>query len=228
MQFTFRMMAMAACLLLSSSLVRAEETFKEGVHYLKLPKPVELAEVNNIEVMEVFWYGCRHCYNLSPKFNTWQEGLGKDVNYHRLPAVWHPRMKLHAQAFYTAEQLGVMDKFHPKMYDEMNVRRRPFKTEREIADLFEKIGVERATFSEVFNSLEIKGKALKAEQLTRQCLITGTPRLVVQGKYLISGRALGGNDKMMEVAEFLIEKEREQASSDMEKDVLESTAPKGS
>lgn len=214
MQFTIRMMAMTACLLLSSSLVVAEETFKEGVHYLKLPKPVERPEANAIEVMEVFWYGCRHCYSLAPIFNTWQEGLGKDVNYRRLPAVWHPRMKLHAQAFYTAEQLGVMDQFHPKIYDEMNVRRRPFKSEREIADLFEKVGVERATFSGVFNSLEVKGKALKAEQLTRQCLITGTPRLVVQGKYLISGRPLGSNEKMMDVVEFLIEKERKQAKSD--------------
>ena len=30
---------------------------------------------DNIEVLEIFWYGCRHCYDFEPFINKWLEKM---------------------------------------------------------------------------------------------------------------------------------------------------------
>ncbi len=190
----------------------AEPQFREGVHYFVLPQPVRTSDPNRIEVAEVFWYGCPHCFKFSPVAAKWSKKLPEDVAYVHSPAVWQPRMELHARAFYTAKALKVLDKLHQQIFDAMNVRRKKLATEREIAEVFESAGVDRETFSNTFNSFGIISQAMQAESHSRAYRITGTPAIIVNGKYRISGQSAGGNDRMLEVAEFLIEQERQAAN----------------
>ncbi len=54
-------------LLGSFALVQAQEApYQAGVHYVVLPTPAATADPDKIEVAELFWYGCPHCYTLNP------------------------------------------------------------------------------------------------------------------------------------------------------------------
>ena len=49
----------------------AEEAYTEGKHYELLPIPVDTADPDTCEVVEVFSYMCIHCYNFDPAVNAW-------------------------------------------------------------------------------------------------------------------------------------------------------------
>ena len=83
---------------------------------LKPAQPVSV-EGNKIEVIEFFWYGCPHCYNLEPVLETWLKKLPPDVQFRRVPAVFNPRWEHDAEIFYAFDALGVLDKVHKPFFD---------------------------------------------------------------------------------------------------------------
>jgi thiol:disulfide interchange protein DsbA len=48
----------------------------------------------------------------------------------------------------------------------------------------------------------------QANSIARAAKITGTPALMVSGKYMISPRKAGSTANMLKIADYLIEKER--------------------
>ena len=100
----FILFASVACADKSDSSAAA---FEAGVHYQVLSNPARTLNPNKIEVMEVFWYGCSHCYTFEPLLDKWQASLAGDVVFAKTPAIWRDFMKLHANVYYTAEQLSL-------------------------------------------------------------------------------------------------------------------------
>ena len=90
----------------------------------------------------------------------------------------------------------------------MNLKKQKLQDEDEIANLFVVNGVSRERFTKVFNSGSIEMSVDLAQKKQARYRTQGTPELVVNGKYRISGRDAGGHDGMIKVASFLIEKER--------------------
>lgn len=182
--------------------------YEAGKHYVVLDNPVRTSNPNKIEVTEVFWYGCGHCFHFEPLVKAWKEKQADDVAFVRSPAMWNKDMELHARAFYTAKALGVLDTLHDPLFDAMNVRKKRLADEAEISELFVANGVDADKFAKVFNSFGVTGKVRQADARARSYRITGTPELVVDGKYRISTRAAGGQKEMLDVADFLVEKIR--------------------
>ena len=180
----------------------------EGEHY-DLISPAIRASEDKIEVTEFFWYGCGHCYNFEPQLTQWKKGLEDDVRVVGSPAMWSPVMEVHAKAFYAAEALGVLDKVHMPLFQALNVDRRRLASEKELADLFAANGVDRGEFSKAFNSFGVGSQVRQANARARAAKIAGTPEMMVAGKYRISTRKAGSQAKMLELARYLIEKERE-------------------
>lgn len=184
-------------------------TYQDGEHYETLSQPVPTADPSKIEVVEMFWYGCGHCYTFEPIIRPWKEALPADVNFVGVPAIWAPVMNLHAKAYYTAKALKVLDTLHEPIFVAMNLKKKKLSSEDEIADLFVAHGVDAEKFSKVFNSWGINQQIKIAESKQRGYRTQGTPELVVNGKYRISARQAGGQKQMLDVADFLIEKERQ-------------------
>lgn len=199
--------ALFTTLMLSVQGVNAN-TYVAGTHYEVLPAPVATRDKNKIEVVALFWYGCSHCFSFEPMLNTWQAQLPKDVDLHHMPAVWNGTMKLHAQAFYTARALGVMDKFHQPFFNAMHVERQRLANESSIEQFFVKIGADSKKFKNTFNSFGVNSQVKLAESRASSYRMQGTPELVVNGKYRISTSLAGSHSEMIKVAEHLIDKER--------------------
>lgn len=200
-------------------LAQADEPFKEGQHYYRLAEPVRPRNPQKIEVVEVFWYGCPHCFRFDPVIKTWQKTLPADVDFYRLPVIWNSTTQLHAQAFYTAQALGVLDKLHDPLFEALNVQGNPLNNKEKVAQLFAQHGVGEDAFNKAFNSFGVTSQVNQAKARTLSYKIEGTPELVVAGKYRITGRGLADenssehatHEKMLEVANFLIAKERQAA-----------------
>jgi thiol:disulfide interchange protein DsbA len=188
--------------------VAAEEEYVEGTHYELIDPVVRTANPDKIEVAEFFWYGCGHCYTFEPVVAQWKKGVAEDVDFRGSPAIWNAKMELHARAFYAAQALGVLDTMHPLIFQAMNVDRKRLGSEEEIAELFVANGVAEEEFSKAFNSFGVSSQVRQANARARAAKITGTPSLMVNGKYHISTRGAGSQINMLKVADYLVEKER--------------------
>ena len=190
----------------------AVKTYVAGTDYDLITPPVPAVDPGKIGVAEFFWYGCSHCYTFEPLLQAWKKKLPKDVSLRAVPAVWQEKMELHAKAFYTAEVLGVLDTMHMVLFQAMDVDRKPLGSQAEIAALFAANGVSEADFNKTFTSFGVNSQVRQAVAMAKASQITGTPALVVNGKYHVSGRKSGGQAGMLKVVDFLIEKERAAAA----------------
>ncbi|MFT4767100.1 MAG: thiol:disulfide interchange protein DsbA [Glaciecola sp.] len=203
----FAAFATLAMQLAALSAQAQDENYVAGEHY-DVISPAIRGSSDKIEVTEFFWYGCGHCYNFEPQLSQWKKGLADDVVLKGSPAMWNELMEVHAKAYYAAEALGVLDKMHMPLFQAINVDRKRLADEDELADLFATHGVAREDFSKAFNSFGVGSQSRQANARARAAKITGTPEVMVAGKYRISTRKAGGQANMLKIADFLIEKER--------------------
>ncbi len=187
------------------------EPYQAGTHYHELSTPVRTIDPDKIEVTEVFWYGCGHCYTFEPLMMDWAEKQPEDVVVRHSPAIWRDVMSIHARIFYTAKALGKLDELHGAVFRAMHEDRKRLAKESEIAEIFVAHGVDKEKFSKTFNSFGVKSQVQQADARQRSYGVTGTPSVVVDGRYRISGTDLkGGQPEMLKVAEFLINKIRQE------------------
>ena len=70
--------ALLAATALLSPAVQAEG-IEAGKQYVELSTPVPVAKPGKIEVVELFWYGCPHCYQFESTLNPWADKLPEDA-----------------------------------------------------------------------------------------------------------------------------------------------------
>lgn len=186
----------------------AQQSYEAGKDYAVLETPVRTRDANKVEVVEVFWYGCGHCYNFEPIIKGWKETIADDVDFYRSPAMWGGPMKLHAQAYYAALALKVLDKVHTPLFVTLNVERKKLNTPESIAELFADYGVDQDKTLKTLKSFGVLSQTRQADARARSYKITGTPEVVVNGKYRVSGKMAGGQQQMIAVINYLIEQER--------------------
>ena len=184
------------------------DTYIEGENYDLITPPVRTANPDKVEVVEFFWYGCGHCYNFEPMIGAWKKTLPEDVEFRGSPAMWNKLMELHARAFYTAEVLGVLDEMNLVLFQAMNVDGKRLTSEAEIQELFVANGVEAEDFAKAFKSFGVSSQVNQASARARAAQITGTPAIMVNGKYHVSTRKAGSQADMLKIADYLIAKEQ--------------------
>lgn len=180
-----------------------------GTHYTELPAPVRTNDASRVEVLEVFWYGCGFCFQFQPLVENWAQEAPDYIDFQRFPAIWNDIMKVHAQAYFTAESLGVVDKVHEPIFNAINLQNNRLQNERQLAALFTQHGVTQEQFSEAFNSFQVRTKVNQTERRMRDYQIRSTPNVIVNGKYLVtSNDAVRSQQEMLQVVDFLVERER--------------------
>ena len=212
-----RQLAILVVLALPLAAVRAgdDPDFVEGIEYRAIRPPLPTtAGPGQVEVTELFWYGCPHCYRLEPHLEKWVAGLPKDVVFRRVPALFRPVWKLHGAAYYTARLLGVADRIHRPLFDAIHKDRRPLNTPEALADFFAGHGVDREKFLAVFDSFAVRTRLAQAEDYVRASGADSVPTLIVNGKYLTNASMNGGSrERLFEVLDYLLARERKAAGS---------------
>jgi len=205
------MLALCAFLVSATAFAAPAENkpaYEAGKHYIVLPQPVRTADASKIEVAEVFSYHCNHCFDFEPMLQAWKKQLPEDVVLVQTHAIWNAPMKSMAQAFYTIKTLKMEDKAHMAIFQALHLERKTFKSPEEWATFLATFGSDKETILKTFNSFGVSSQVSQADARTRGYGITGTPEMVVNGKYRISAREAGGQAEMLKVVNFLVEQER--------------------
>jgi len=183
----------------------------EGIEYKLVSPPQPTITKNKIEVVELFWYGCPHCFHFEPHLNEWLAKKPDNVVFYRVPAIFNQSWALHARAFYTAKSLGLFDKgntkFHEAFFYEIHVKKRHIHTKKELQAFFTRFGISDEDFNNTFDSFFVNAKVNRAADLSKRYQLQGVPTLIVNGKYRTDGPMAGGRKGMIEVLNFLIKKE---------------------
>ncbi|GAA0844688.1 thiol:disulfide interchange protein DsbA [Marinobacter szutsaonensis] len=183
------------------------QSWEEGVHYRKLDTPVRTASESGVEVAEVFWYGCPHCYNFKPLAEAWEANAPDYVNYVRIPAALGQSWEPHARAFYALESMGELEKAHDALFDALAGERRPLNDGESLADFVAGHGVDPEEFLKNYNSFGVNAKMQQAQAKIRGARVTGTPTMLVDGKYTVTASMAGGHEAVLKVVDYLVEKE---------------------
>jgi thiol:disulfide interchange protein DsbA len=178
--------------------------FRIGVDYQRLsPTQPTSSPPDQVEVAEVFWYGCPHCFHFDPMVEAWRAKKPEYVNFIRIPAVWNPLLQLHARAFYTAEALGKGAEMHSEFFKEIHERGNMLDTEQKLQDFFGRFGVDAAAFKTAFDSFAVHAKLQRADELNRRYRIGSVPTLIINGKYTTEGSQTGSYEDLLELATVL-------------------------
>ena len=188
----------------------AEAIYKEGEHYKRITPEIATHADGEIEVVEVFWYGCHHCFTFEPFIKAWQQSKPDNVVFRRMPGVFSSHWVPHARAFYTAEILGVTDKIHTPLFDAIHEQNQKIGDEDSLARFFAAHGVADADFREAYNSFSVDAKTRQATTASKEYGITGVPAMIVNGRFRTSARLTGTYEEMLKVVDFLVDKQSTQ------------------
>ncbi|MEE8254436.1 MAG: thiol:disulfide interchange protein DsbA/DsbL [Nitrosomonadaceae bacterium] len=188
--------------------VRAELT--EGRDYTVLLRPQPTESGKNIEVSEFFWYGCPHCYKLHPYIKAWLKGVTKDVSFRYVPAIFRSSWVPGAKTFYTLEVLGARGKLHDKIYYAIHIERIDLTKEELLFNWIAKQGIDRKKFVDIYNSFTVENQSSQSSRMSKNYGFKGVPALVVDGKYLTSGRMGSTPQETIRTLDELIKKVRKE------------------
>ncbi len=183
----------------------------EGTDYVVIANgaPFEPA-TGKIEVAEVFGFVCPACAAFQPLIGPWKAGLPSDVNFVYVPAMFGGTWDNYAKAFYAAQALGLEDKTHEALYKAIHVDQslkgeRGRDTPEEIAAFYAKHGADQKQFLAEMSGFNVTNKTNKAKKFAQDTQISGTPSVIVNGKYLVKGKSF---PDMLRIADHLIARER--------------------
>ncbi|MEA1889656.1 MAG: thiol:disulfide interchange protein DsbA/DsbL [Pseudomonadota bacterium] len=190
-------------------LLMAEE-YSEGVEYTRYSKPFPVSTGDKIEVREVFWYGCPHCFNLEAPLNKWRkESMPANAEFVRMPAIFRENWIPHARAYYAFDALDQSEKLHHAIMSVMHVKKKRLMTKDQIADFIATQGVDRKEFLDAYNSFSVDSLSRQAGIMTKRYGITGVPSIIVDGRYLVSTKTPGGVKEQFKVVNYLVQKAAE-------------------
>lgn len=203
---------MVSLLALGAAMASAEggmmARFQPGVHYKVLAEPTLPRDESKVEVAEIFWYGCPHCYHLEPLVQGWKAKQPADVDFLRIPAQFSKQWQLHAALYFMTEVLGVTEKTHGPIFDAIQGQKMRLFDKYEQQKFLASYGVSEADFNRVWDSNGVRRLMAQADQKVRQYQVNGVPAIIVNGKYLVDAASAGGQDKIFAVVDYLIGQER--------------------
>jgi len=183
--------------------------WQPGVNY----DPVVPAQPTNVapgkvEVIEVFWLACPHCYDLEPFIRAWLKAKAAYIEFVRVPVMWQPIHRAHARLYYTLEALGQPGLFQ-KAFDTIhqllqrgqpplfgNTEDETFRMQQSFAV---QNGVSADDFAKAYNSFTVNSQLQRAEELTQRYHVQGVPFIAVNGKYTTDVVKAGGEARLIEL-----------------------------
>ena len=179
---------------------------QSGTEFDRTAQTIPSETPNKIEVIELFWYGCIHCYQMDPIIAAWVKKLPSDVVFRRVPGLpradWAPM----AKAYYAMEDLKLSEKLHTPLFDAIHKQKvlNPTDEVATIDWISKQSGLDRKKVEEAFKSFSMNNKLNRAAQFFRASGATGVPGIIIDGQYITSSTMAGSNEQALKVADYLI------------------------
>jgi protein dithiol oxidoreductase (disulfide-forming) len=161
-----------------------------------------------VEVMEVFWLACPHCYALEPFLRSWLKTKPSYVEFVRVPVIWQPIHRAHARLYYTLDVLGRQDlvaKAFETIHQDLENHSPPLfgNSDDETVRLQQQFavanGISADDFAKAYNSFTVNSDVQRAEEITQRYHVEGVPLVAVNGKYTTDVGKAGGEARLIEL-----------------------------
>jgi len=194
------------------SLKVSSSGFIEGQHYVRvLPEMQTDVAPGKVEVAELFWFGCPHCYSLEPEVLKYKANHPDYVEFKQVPAMLNPSWAADANTFYIADILdpkgskGLVDKIFKSIHEQ----KRRLRSPKAVTRFFVEQGYTEEQIDSVKKSMAFQAKLVRAQEFGAGSQANSVPTIIVNGKYRTSPHMAGGNQKIFQVVKMLAEKENE-------------------
>lgn len=194
-------------LLLSFNSSASPDAYQKGLHYTEITAAHETGDDKKIIVYEFFSYKCGHCANFEPYMKRLEQELPSYAKIIRIPLGLQSSWKAFAQAYYTAEHMGLTEKSHQAIFDALHKHRKRLNSIEDIAQWFNtEFGTDKEQFLKVANSFDVSTKINKGNKMAQELLgVPRTPTLVIDGKYKPETTKLGSYQALVELTKHLVE-----------------------
>ncbi len=179
------------------------ERWQPGVNYRVLvPAQPTSVPAGHVEVLEVFWLGCGHCYALEPLLQEWLRSKPAYVEFVRVPVIWQGPHRAHAQLYYTLRALGREDLI-AAAFSAIAVEHQvlggatPADTLRLQQQFAAAHGVSGPEFARAWSSAAVAAEMKHAEDLTQAYAVEAVPFVAVNGKYSSDLELAGGGSRLI-------------------------------
>jgi protein dithiol oxidoreductase (disulfide-forming) len=202
------MFALALPLLFTRNAVADEK-------FIPINPPQPTSTTNKVEVVEVFSYGCIHCARFQQQVDAYLKRMDpKKVEFVYLPATFRGDFTLLARGFYAADELGVVKKTHQGVFNAIFEKNMQFRTFNDVVAIYQSLGINADDFLKAAQSFSVESKVRRANDLMTAYAVTGTPTIIVNGKYSVTGDSAGAKgespgemEKIFAVVDELVKKE---------------------
>jgi thiol:disulfide interchange protein DsbA len=183
--------------------------WQAGVNYDPIvPAQPTSVSPGKVEVMEVFWLACPHCYAIEPRIRSWLKSKPSYVEFVRVPVIWQAMHRAHARLYYTLDALGrqdLVEKAFDTIHQDLENRQPPLvggsddETYRLQQQFAVQNGISADDFSKAYNSFSVNSNLQRAEEITQRYQVQGVPFFVVNGKYSTDVEKAGSESKLIEL-----------------------------
>lgn len=183
-----------------------------GSQFDQVAQQITTDQPAKIEVMEIFWYGCPHCYHMEQPLEAWVKKQPADVYFKRVPGLPNPSWAPMAKAFYAMQELGVSDKLHGQLFEAIHKSKTLSPTDEAAAIdwIAKQGGLDKIKVEKAFKSFATNMQLNKAMQIFRASGATGVPALIIDGKYITGSSMAGGNEAALQTADYVIQNVRKE------------------
>ena len=189
--------ALIAATLAASTAFASPTAPVNGADYITLaqPQPTQ-ATGKKVEVIEFFAYHCPACNMLEPSLNQWIKKQGDNIVMRRVHLPFQGPADPEAHLFLTLEAMGKLEEYHPRVFQAVHVQRQRLMKDDAIIEWAAKNGLDRAKFMETWNSFGVTSKLRRLQTLSSNYKVTGTPTIIIDGKYVVSPSQVGEANKI--------------------------------
>ena len=183
---------------------------KPGINFKKTKEEIATDSPGKIEVVEMFWYGCIHCYKIDPYLDEWADNLPEDVVFKKVPAVPRKNWVPMAKAYYALETLGLDKKLHEKLFDAIHKTKKVDVGSEQSAINWIAITSKKDTkdVEAAFKTFSMNAKISNSYKMFRAAGATGVPAIIIDGKYLTSSTMAGGEKNTIELINYIVDNVR--------------------
>ncbi len=165
-------------------------------------------------VVEFFSYGCPGCYMAEKKFEEWKSTKSKDIQFKRVPVIFHSGWDLLAKIYFTNEELGITEDLHSKVFEWVQTRSNPMvpvsvnevetfiKGElRGNPELAKKVTLEN--YMNILNSSALNLKMNRSMEMFAKYGLESSPSVVINNQYVVTISQAQTLDNFIEIIKAL-------------------------
>ena len=181
----------------------AQAEYELGKDYQLIDNPLPVRQDGMVEVSEIFWYGCNHCYSFESTINNWDANKPDYVKFSKMPVTWSQIHQLHASLYHTIEALKLGKGAHTAVFTTIHKENNFLGSQRSVIKFLSKLGVDEEKSKQYLNSFAVKQKVSRGMQVSKQLKITSVPMIIVDGKYMIVSKQ--SRQEMLDVLDHVVE-----------------------